>query len=189
MEEDNKKYLIVKGKKIKKIYLILIIAVFSILIIDQVTKIIAINSGETNVIDGVFKIAVSENTSGAYGVGSNSTFMYIITNLVVIAVLFKFITSQNDFISTKIQVFSSLIIAGGLSNVMDRIFRGYVIEFFDFKQLINIPAFNIADISIIIGWICFIAIFSKFSVEEIRKKGGKTKENSEKINDKENKKI
>lgn len=155
-------------KKIKKLYIILAIVIFVVVLIDQITKICAINIGDVQVIENVLKISVSENKSGAYGIGSDSTIMYIITNLVVIAVLFKFITSQNEFIDTKIKIFSSLIIAGGISNVIDRIIRGYVVEFIDFKQIINIPSINLADICVIIGWVSFIAVFTGFSVREIQ---------------------
>ena len=57
---------------------------------------------------------------------SNSTLMYIVTNLIVISVVVKFMMTQNEFISTKFKIFLSLIVAGGASNVIDRILRGYV---------------------------------------------------------------
>ena len=79
--------------------------------------------------------------------------------------MLKFITSQNEFIDTRLRIFLSLIIAGGISNTIDRVFRGFVVEFIDFNLL---PVINIADIFIVIGWISFIAIFTVFSANEIR---------------------
>ena len=45
----------------------------------------------------------------------------------------------------------SLVLAGGIGNLIDRIFRGYVIDYFDITQLFNYPVFNFADICIVLG--------------------------------------
>ena len=108
------------------------------------------------------------------------------------AVLIKFITSQNEFINTKIRIFSSFIIAGGISNTIDRIFRGYVVEFIDFKYL---PVLNIADFFIVLGWLCFVLVFINFAIHEIRsnKRKNMLKNNlidkDKKTNTKDNKKT
>ena len=83
----------------------------------------------------------------------------------------------------KSRVFLSFIIAGGVSNVIDRIFRGYVLEFIDFKFL---PVLNIADIFIFIGWLSFIGVFTVFSFNEMkenrRKRKSKLQDNEKKEN-------
>ena len=43
------------------------------------------------------------------------------------------------------------VISGGIGNFIDRIFRGYVIDFIDFGQLVNFPIFNFADICVVLG--------------------------------------
>ena len=53
----------------------------------------------------------------------------------------------------------SLILAGSLGNGIDRIIKGYVIDFINLK-LFDFPIFNIADIAINIG--CIILIFNHF---------------------------
>lgn len=178
MEQKDKSLIEKTNKKDvkKQTYIILIAIVLVVLAIDQVTKIFAINSNDLVLIENFLKISISENTNGVYGIGGNSTLLYVITNLVVIAVLYKFITSQNQFINTKIKVFASFIIAGGVSNVIDRIIRGYVVEFINFEHL---PTFNFADIAVIIGWVSFIAIFTKFTVEELQEKKNKTEKKLE----------
>ena len=50
--------------------------------------------------------------------------------------------------------------------MIDKIFRGGVVEFINIG---NLPALNIADICIAIGWISFIAIFASFSSKELTK--------------------
>ena len=60
-----------------------------------------------------------------------------------------------------------LILAGGMSNMIDRIFNGYVIDFID-VNIFNFPHFNIADISIVVGIIIlFITIFKSFDENNI----------------------
>ena len=62
--------------------------------------------------------------------------------------IYEFIKSDN-----KILLFSSsLIISGAFGNLIDRIFRGYVIDFISFTLFKNeMPIFNIADIFITFG--------------------------------------
>lgn len=159
-----------KKKEKNKVEKKLFILIFVLILIDQILKIVVLNVGEINIISGVLNLKVTQNAPTSYGDdNSNSTLMYIVTNLIVISVVVKFMMTQNEFISTKFKIFLSLIVAGGASNVIDRILRGYVIEFIDFKQLINIPVFNLADIYVLIGWVSVAAIFAVFTVEEIRK--------------------
>lgn len=186
--EEEKKQSIKKEKKIKKEYVILLIIVIAIVLIDQISKILATNIGEINVINGILKFNVTENTNPAYGIGSDSTIMYVLTNIVILGVIFKFITTQNDFVDNKLKIFLSLIFAGGLANVIDRIFRGYVVEFIDFRQMINIPVFNIADICVLIGWISVAAIFAAFTVTEWRNGKEKKVIKQEKNNNEKDKK-
>ena len=52
----------------------------------------------------------------------------------------------------------SLILAGGFANLIDRIVRGYVIDYIDITKLFNYPVFNFADICIVIGVILVFII-------------------------------
>lgn len=100
--------------------------------------------------------------------GSNSTFMYVATNIVILGVIYKFMTTQNEFIDRKFKIFLSFILAGGISNVIERIIQGYVTQWINFGN--NLPVFNIADIFIIVGWIAVAAVFSVFTIKEWRNK-------------------
>lgn len=167
---ENEKRLSTKNKKgVKKEYIILLIIVIAIVIIDQISKIYISQINEIEIIPNILKFSMIQNTKPAYGIGSGSTIMYILTNLVILSVIFKFVTTQNDYVDMKLKIFLTFIFAGGVSNVIDRIFRGYVVEFIDFNQLINFPIFNIADLFTIIGWVCTAAIFAVFTVNEWRK--------------------
>lgn len=163
--------------KIKKEYKILIfIFIFILILIDQISKFIAFKNNDFIVINGVLKFKIFNDVSGCYGVNTNSTIMYILTNLIVAIIAFQFITSQNQFVDKKIKVFLSLIIAGGISNCIDRVFRGYVLEFIDFTDFLNVPILNLADIFILIGWIAMAAIFASFTAKELKNRKSIKKE-------------
>ena len=161
--------------KIKKEYKILIF-IFILILIDQISKFIAFKNNDFIVINGVLKFKIFNDVSGCYGVNTNSTIMYILTNLIVAIIAFQFITSQNQFVDKKIKVFLSLIIAGGISNCIDRVFRGYVLEFIDFTDFLNVPILNLADIFILIGWIAMAAIFASFTAKELKNRKSLKKE-------------
>ncbi len=170
-------------KKLTKETILLISIVAMIILMDQVLKIWVQNVKEITIISGVLNFKVSENTSAAYGIGSSSTIMYVLTNVIILGVIFKFMTAQNEFVDKKLKIFLSFIIAGGISNVMDKLLRGYVTEFIDFGQVVNLPIFNVADLFVIIGWVAIAAIFASFTVKEWR---GKKKQNSLKDDDNNN---
>ena len=157
-------------KKLSKESIGLISIVVILILIDQILKIWVQNVGEITISSGVLRFKMSENHSAAYGIGSNSAIMYVLTNIVILGVIFKFITTQNEFVDKKLKIFLSFILAGGISNVIDKVFRGYVTEFIDFGQVINLPVFNVADIFILIGWVAIAAIFAAFTVKEWRNK-------------------
>lgn len=182
---EKEKFLTKKEKKLSKENILLISIIMIIILVDQMLKIWLQQIEEIVVIPGILNFKVMQNTSAAYGIGSNSTMMYVITNLVILGVIFKFITTQNEFVDKKLKMCLSFILAGGISNVIDRVIRGYVTEFIDFKQVVNIPVFNVADLFVLVGWILVAAIFASFTVKEWK---SKKNEKILKDNDKQDKK-
>lgn len=170
MESEEGKSLVKKEKKLSKEMILLIAIILMIIVVDQAFKIWIQSVEQINVISSVLNFKMSQNTSAAYGIGSNSTIMYLATNVVILGIIYKFIMTQNEFVDIKLKIFLSFILAGGLSNVIDRLMRGYVTEFIDFGQVIGVPIFNIADIFVLIGWVAVAAIFASFTVKEWRSK-------------------
>lgn len=157
-----------KTKKLTKEVWCLLAIIAVIIVIDQALKLWIQKVGTIAIIPDVLEFKVSQNTSAAYGIGSNSKFMYVATNIVILGVIYKFLTTQNEFVDMKLKVFLSFILAGGISNVVDKIIRGYVTEFIDFGH--HFPVFNVADFFVVIGWVAIAAIFANFTVKEWRDK-------------------
>ena len=141
-----------------------------IILWDQSLKIIVQNAGEITIIPEVLTFNLTKNTDSAYGIGSNSTITYVATNLVILGIIFKFIRTQNEFVDKKLKILLSFILAGGISNVIERVARGYVTQFIDFQKVIPLPIFNMADIFILIGWVSVALIFAMFTVKEWKRK-------------------
>ena len=151
-------------KKDKKT-IILIVIVLLLMILDQIFKLYSTiylkESADTNVM-----LIYEESYSGAFGVGQNSVMTYIITNIVVLGVILKFFINQKDRISMSLLVVIAFILSGGLSNLIDKIFRGSIINYI---KLWNLPAINLSFIFIILGWIGLAGIFAWNTYQEMRK--------------------
>ena len=131
------------------------------LIIDQIIKYIVVASNcSISIIPNIFNLIYVKNTGGVYGIFQNSNFIFTMISIVVLIILFiysKNITKDNK---TK-QALWQLILAGGVSNLIDRIFRGFVV---DFVQMLGFGVFNLADACIVISAIIIIFL----ELKEIR---------------------
>ena len=140
--------------KNNRFYFILLSLLISF--IDQLTKNI-INLNHNSLINNnfiIFNIDYVKNYGAAFNIFSGSrialsTISTIITFLLVCLILYKKNISILDLFSY------SFILGGTIGNGIDRILKGYVIDFINLN-FINFAVFNIADISINIGLICFV---------------------------------
>ncbi len=151
-KESRYRKINIKNKKILFIVFIILISIC----IDQIVKQVIIKNilnSSIEIINGVLDFTYVENTGGAYGIGSNNILMFIIINVIIIGILMKFVISKRDEINNALLIAISLIIAGGIGNLIDRIFRGYVIDFIDINPVFKYPVFNIADIFVVTGCI------------------------------------
>lgn len=115
----DKKHFITRSK-------LTIIFICLIILLDQIIKAIAIsitNEGTVEVIKGVLNFRYIKNTGGAFGIASEtSTFLLI--NIIVIFLLIRFLVVNREKVEIKASTALSLVLAGGISNLIDRIFRG-----------------------------------------------------------------
>lgn len=148
----------------KKRYLRMSIAILILIIIDQVFKAIVVNQA----ILPDTKIDYIKNFGGAFGIGGDSTLFFVLVNIVVLGIIIKFILSQKDRVDRKTSISFTLILAGGISNVIDRIARGCVVDYIDITKYFKFPVFNIADIYIVIGWIMLFICIIIYWYKEVR---------------------
>lgn len=148
-------------KKINKFDIAIISIIIAIIVIDQISKIIIQKVGNINIEQNTYSISEEDPNSGM---------MYIVTNLIIIVIIIRFMLSQNQFIDKVLKVFLSFIIAGGISNLIDRIVRGYVSEWINISKIDWLPMFNIADILVLVGWILVVGKFTYFTAKELRRK-------------------
>ena len=146
--------------KQQKIYFIFISIL--IIFIDQLTKSL-INSNYESYINSdfiFFSIKYIKNYGAAFNILTGSRIL-----LSIISVIFSIYIVYLIFSSKKKTDFElygySFILGGSLGNGIDRIINGYVIDFINLNFL-NFPVFNIADISINIGFIIFLYCLVKY---------------------------
>jgi len=62
----------------------------------------------------------------------------------------------------------AMILGGGIGNLIDRVSKGFVVDYIDINYLIKYPIFNLADIFIVIGTIVIIGnlIFRELTKQE-----------------------
>lgn len=144
-----------------------------IVIIDRITKLLLINK-EITIIPNLLNFTYIENNGVAFGIASNNTILIVLLNVIILAIIIKFL--KEKFSKTNYIIILSLImiLAGGVGNLIDRIAMGYVIDFIDIN-ILDFPVFNIADISITVGviMIMIILISSLFekenNIEKVKK--------------------
>jgi signal peptidase II len=126
------------------------IIVLSVLSLDQFTKFLVTRNLPYNqsipVIKGILHLTPIHNRGAAFGLLKNQVPLFIFTSLFAIALIYAELKSNRH--RKLYGVSLSLILAGALGNLIDRLFFGYVIDFLDFRIW---PVFNVADSAITIG--------------------------------------
>ncbi len=126
-----------------------------LLCIDQISKLLIVNlltkTDSITIIKNFFYLTYINNDGAAFSILVGKRILLILIAVLVIVMLIRYIKKNN--IQNKLELVSiSLIIGGSLGNLMDRVVRGYVIDFLDFKIFnYNFPIFNLADTFIVIG--------------------------------------
>lgn len=159
----------------RKIFKIVFIIVLILVIIDQGTKFAFVNKN-IDVIPNVLRFNTVQNRGGAFGVGQNSTFSFIVANIIVLGIILKFISMQAKQLDKKTIFALSLVLGGGVGNLIDRLFKGYVVDFIDINGLFNFPNFNLADVYVVIGFVLLALFFAMFANNVRMEKNKKVKD-------------
>ncbi|RNC67741.1 MAG: signal peptidase II [Desulfuromonadales bacterium] len=139
-------------------YRILLAVSTAVLILDQATKILVDRTmalyQSIPVVEGFFSITYMRNRGAAFSFLSNFSYrlpFFILVSLVALAAIAVMVRKLRD--DQRLAAVSlSLIFAGALGNLIDRVRLGEVIDFLDvYWKTHHWPAFNVADSAICVG--------------------------------------
>ncbi len=128
------------------------IVIAAIIIADQIVKNAVASNMELNesipVIADVFHITYIHNTGAAFSLMEGLRILLILLPLLVILAALIYMFKKRKSAHPMLLLSLAFIAGGGLGNVVDRVFFGYVVDYFDFRVF---PIFNIADIFVCVG--------------------------------------
>lgn len=144
----------------------------TIIFSDQLIKYLVVYAlkpvGTVTAIPGLLNLTYVENRGVAFGMMENQRWLIIIATVLVMAflifLLFRKTGKNKLFVASAV-----LIVGGGIGNLIDRIFLGYVI---DYLQLTFFPPVcNFADYCVVAGTI-LLMVYILFFSDTLNKKEG-----------------
>lgn len=131
-----------------------------IIVLDQLLKALMVlwigpdaDQHHVDVIGEALGFEYAENTGAAFGIMTSATGALALISLLIAAggVFMLWREHRRDLLATFA---IALVVGGALGNVIDRIYRGYVV---DFVAVGSFPRFNLADSAITIGVLMLLA--------------------------------
>lgn len=152
---------ILNNKKNKYYYLFGLLCILLLTAADQAAKYLAVQYLKGNpsisLMKGVLELKYLENRGIAFGMLQGAVvFFFFFYLLIFAAVIYFFIKIPKEPYYIPLYATLLLITGGGIGNFLDRVFRGFVVDFIYFS-LIDFPIFNFADIYAVTG--CFLLVF------------------------------
>ena len=137
-----------------------------LLIIDQYSKFIVdrtLSVGETiPIIDNFFNLTYVQNRGVAFGLFQGKIDIVSILAIIAIGLILFYFFKNFKKISFLERIAYTMIFSGAVGNMIDRIFRAYVVDMLDFRGIWSC-IFNFADVWINIGVILIIVEHIFFS--------------------------
>lgn len=139
--------------------MIFLIACIVLIAIDQLTKLVVLNSlkhvENVDIIKGFFSLTYVENRGAAFGMLEGGKWIFLaITAAVVVLVAVYYVKMQKTKENLWLRVAMAMIVSGAVGNAIDRLFRGFVVDFLNFWIFgWDFPVFNFADILVVLGTI------------------------------------
>lgn len=148
----------------------------ALVLADQLTKWVATvklaGRGGVEAVRGIFEFYYTTNTGAAFSSFEGQRALLIAMPLVMMIVLGVFLYKTKEHLP-MIKLAIMMIIAGGMGNLIDRIFYGYVVDFINFT-FIEFPVFNLADIFVCVGGallVVYVIFYSKDTKKGKNKNG------------------
>lgn len=100
------------------------------------------------IIEGIVNLTFVRNTGAAFSNFQDHRWTLVFVTSIVLTMLIIFFIRRIDKEHWSLLLAISLIVGGGLGNLLDRIRLGYVVDMFDFQFW---PVFNVADVAVVTG--------------------------------------
>ena len=141
-----------------------------IILADQIIKFYTTSNialGEARrFIPGFINLTYTQNTGVAFSLMADHPWFAL--SIVPVLLIALYVALWRNMFPCKVQYFAMVAIAaGGLSNWIDRLIHGFVVDMFSFA-FVRFAVFNLADIFITGGAVLFVIAFLS---SELRKKG------------------
>ena len=126
-----------------------------IVIADQAAKYFTVlyipAAGAQPFIPGILQITYVRNTGAAFSSFEGQQWLFALIFLVLTGLIFwEYFKKPMGF--TKLERFCiAAIYGGGLGNMIDRVWHGYVVDMLDISPLLEYPVFNLADCFVVVG--------------------------------------
>ena len=132
---------------------ILIAVIAAVIGLDQLTKwLTVVNLAEYESFplwQDVLHFTYVKNTGMAFGMLKDHRWVFMVFSTIAIVALIVYLFRFRPE-SRWMQISMAMIIGGGIGNMIDRVFLGYVVDFID-VTLINFAVFNVADSFVCVG--------------------------------------
>jgi signal peptidase II len=136
--------------------------------LDQLTKYLAAtnlpidNSPDVEIWSGVLHLRCISNDGAAFGMLDDKRWLFMTVSTVVIIGMLIFMAAKHKSLPIPLGIALSMVISGGIGNMIDRVALGYVVDFIYFVP-IDFPCFNVADSFVCIGAVLmfFVILFTK----------------------------
>ena len=142
-----------------------------VIALDQVSKILILNflyGEQVDLIPGILRFTYVENRGMAFGLLADHRWVFMVFSVLGIALvgvyLYLYVKSRLG------RVALSLIVGGGVGNMIDRVRLGFVVDFIDFCAFPNLWTwvFNIADAAVCIGAALFVLELIRETVRDVK---------------------
>ena len=140
---------------------------------DQLSKYIALASlkpvGSITFIKGFMDFTFVENRGAAFGILNGARWLFVIITIAVTVIIIYYLAKKMPKAKEYkyLPLSLMLILAGAWGNAIDRLIRGYVVDYFEFT-FFSWPVFNVADIYVVLGT-ALLAVLLIFVIKDEKK--------------------
>ena len=138
-----------------------LLAIAACIAADQAVKLYVVSRlalyESAPLLPGVVELLYIQNTGGGFSILAGYTWLLTVLTVALMAGVAALMVKK--VFDHPLAMWSmTAVLGGGLGNLIDRVRLGYVVDMFHF-QFVDYPVFNVADILVVCGTICFAAYY------------------------------